>query len=42
MFSTRPTTGIFMSRAIFSAFSTIMVTSSCGVVTRMMPSTGSD
>ena len=40
MFSTRPSTGMFIIFAIFAAFSTIMPTSSCGLVTMMIPSTG--
>ena len=40
MFSTRPTTGMFIILAILTAFSTIIETSSCGDVTMMIPSTG--
>ena len=42
MFSTMPSTGIFIIRAMFTAFSTIMPTSSCGLVTTTMPSSGMD
>ena len=42
MFSTRPTTGIFIIWAIFTAFSTTMLTSSWGLVTMISPSTGRD
>ena len=40
MFSTRPSTGMFIIFAMFTAFSTIMPTSSWGLVTMMIPSTG--
>ena len=40
MFSTTPSTGTFIMAAIFTAFSTIRLTSCCGLVTTMMPSTG--
>ena len=42
MFSTMPSTGTFIMRAMFAAFSTIMPTSSWGEVTISMPSSGSD
>ena len=42
MFSMRPQTLIFIICAMPTAFRTIMPTSSCGVVTTMMPSTGRD
>ncbi len=42
MFSTSPSTGIFIISAIFTALETIMETSSWGEVTMMMPSTGMD
>ena len=41
MFSTMPSTGTFIISAMRTAFSTIMPTSSGGLVTRMMPFTGS-
>ena len=40
MFSTMPSTGMFIIFAMFTAFSTIIPTSSCGLVTMMIPSTG--
>ena len=42
MFSTRPMIGTFIFSAMFTAFATIMLTRSCGLVTTTMPSTGSD
>ena len=42
MFSTRPTMGMFIICAIFTAFCTTMDTRSWGLATMMTPSTGSD
>ena len=40
MFSTMPSMGTFIISAMFTAFATIMLTSSCGLATTTMPSTG--
>ena len=42
MFSIRPRTGTFIMFAIFTAFSTIIPTNSCGVATTTIPSNGID
>ena len=42
MFSTTPTMGMSIISAIFTAFSTTMLTSSWGEATMMMPSRGRD
>ena len=42
IFSTSPSTGTFIILAIFSAFSTIIPTISCGVATTTIPSNGID
>ena len=42
MFSTTPTIGTSIISAIFTAFSTTMLTSSWGLATIMMPSRGMD
>ena len=42
MFSTRPSTGMFIIAAMLTAFSTIMPTSSWGEVTITTPSSGTD
>ena len=42
MFSTRPTMGTSIISAIFTAFSTTMLTSSWGEATITMPSRGMD
>ena len=42
MFSTSPSTGMFIMFAMWMDFLTIMLTRLCGVVTMMTPSTGSD
>ena len=36
----RPSMGTFIISAMFTAFATIMLTSSCGLATTTMPSTG--
>ena len=42
MFSTRPRMGTSIISAIFTAFSTTMLTSSWGLATMRMPSSGMD